>query len=150
MSEYQERRTPGAARSIDELRDVAYQALITYRREQALTGRVSSDTRHQMARAALAWRERLLNFRDDPALHTPWNDRNVDWIAELAARSVVVEQSLPRSNGNVRHIRRSALSQAPPERVAETIQELMRIASELGFEAETRKTRSRGVVGGGE
>lgn len=136
-----------AYRTIDILRTDAYTALVNYRNEQATYGDVSRETREELGRAALAWRERLLNFRDDPSLREPWEERGVDWIADLAEETRLVETSLPRSNGNARMVRRSALSEAPAEALAETIQELMQIGRELGFEAPTKKSRPRGRIG---
>jgi len=136
-----------AYRTIDILRTDAYESLVNYRNEQATYGSVSQETVADMARKALAWRERLLNFKEDPALKRPWEERGVDWIAEAAERTVTVEESLPRSNGNARTVRRSALVEADPEAIAATTQELMQIGRELGFEAPTRKSRPRGRIG---
>jgi hypothetical protein len=136
-----------AYRTIDLLRTRAYEALVEYRRQQGTYGGAATETRQELASSALALRERLLNFRDSPALRRPWDERGVDWIAEAARETVMVEESLPRSNGNTRTVVRSALTQADPERVADTVQELMAITRELGFEAPERKVRPRGRIG---
>lgn len=136
-----------ALRTIDILRTQAYEDLVQFRREQGTYGGASSDTRTELAASALALRERLLNFRTSPALRTPWEERGVDWIAEKARERVRVEEPLPRSNGNSRTVVRSALTEADPERVAETVQELMTITREIGFEAKERNVRPRGRIG---
>jgi len=125
----------GFRRSIRKVRERAFTATMQVRDEQVRYGQVSESTRRELASAALALRDRLINFRGDAIDEEEWAEKDVDWLDHAATRTVSVPESNPRPNRNTKRSSRPALLFVDPERVIQTIRSLDNIARDLGFEA---------------
>jgi hypothetical protein len=107
-------------------------------REEQLQGGVSEQTLLDLAAAALQYRDVLVDYRDEDALETPWDERRLDWICSLAGQTIQREESLHRSNGATTVVERPAITAVEPDRLLALTKELDAVAKELGFVAEAR------------
>jgi hypothetical protein len=102
-------------------------------------GRVTSDVRSELARAALNYYDALYEYRDEGALDTEWSERGIEWLEAAADRTVTVDKRLPRRNGATQKTQKPAILTVAPSRLRDAIRELNDVAKELGFSRSARE-----------
>jgi len=143
MSDNQTDSETGFRRLVREAKEEAFHARRQLRRELPTP---SMGTKLDVAAALSDYRDVLEDYRDETALKTPWDERDVDWIDDALAETTTVEQSVTHHNPAAS--RESEVPFAATVGARELLRlgkELDAIAKELGFAAS-----AKGVTPGGE
>jgi len=78
-----DRQLPNDAEALRDIRDEARQARIKFHRERLHDGQISDDLKITLTEVAIAYRDLLIDYRDDDVYRPPWEDRDIDWVAGL-------------------------------------------------------------------
>lgn len=135
-------RVSPAYRLIHHYREQATAAVQRYN-EARVRGDVDERVQLDLATAALNYYNVLHEHRDEAALSEPWGERGIQWLEQAAQQSVVVEESLPRSNGATAASTKPKLLAVDPEAIKQTILELNDIAKELGLSIRIEESTPR-------
>lgn len=95
----------------------------------------SPDVVLNLAQAAEQYRGTLREYRDENVLSPPWDERNLDWIADYIGETVSVEVKAPGMTSNTKTEQRPAILTVNPERIKRLTHRLDDVRKELGFAA---------------
>lgn len=122
---------------VGPFRESADAAVAKYLNESN-SGNVSFDVKKDLATAAQGLYYALYEYRNDEALTESWEDRDIDWVVEIANSKIEGEESRGRSNGATRKTEIPAIAALDSQELFEAILEMNDIANELGFSRESR------------
>jgi len=83
---------PNDAEALRDIREEARQARLRFHRERLRNGQVSDNLKIALTEVAIAYRDLLIDYRDDGVYRPPWEDRDIDWVAGLMDERVVRRQ----------------------------------------------------------
>lgn len=128
----------GFRRLIREAKEEAFHARRQLRRDLPTP---SAETKRNVAAALSDYRDVLLDYHDEGALKTSWDDRevNVDVLDKFLAETVTVEQTLNRRGAAVEERTMPLAAKVPADRLFQIGKELDAIAKELGFAAPAKE-----------
>lgn len=121
-------------RLIREAKEEAWHARRNLRRELPTP---TAESKRQLACALADYRDLLLDYRDERALETPWDERrvNVDVIDQLLTETTTSSKSLNRRGNAQSQSSVQIVEQVNPHLLIQVAKELDAIAKELGFAA---------------
>lgn len=124
-------------RLIREAKEEAFHARRQLRREQP---NPSLAAKRDLAAALEDFRDQLLDYRDDNALETDWDDRevDVDVLPSLLSQTTAVTKSLNRRGAPSTTQQVPKVAKTPAASLIRIGKELDKIAAELGFAASTK------------
>jgi len=129
-------------RLIREAKEEAFHARRQLRRERP---NPSLAAKRDLAAAADDYRDQLLDYKDERALETPWNERDydIDILPRLLKETTTVTQSLNRrgSPSTTREVPKVA--KIDGQRLISISKELDKIAAELGFAPDAKRSREQ-------
>jgi len=83
---------PNDAEALRDIREEARQARLRFHRERLRNGQVSDNLKIALTEVAIAYRDLLIDYRDDDVFRPPWDDRDIDWVADLMDERVARRQ----------------------------------------------------------
>lgn len=119
---------------IREAKEEAFHARRALRREMPSP---SGEAKRKLASALADYRDVLSDYRDERALDTDWDDRDVDVdvLDELLASTTTSRETLPRRGSPTQEVEVQLVTQVASKYLIEIAKELDAIAKELGFAA---------------
>jgi hypothetical protein len=88
-------RLPDDAEALRDIREQAREVRRQYHNQKIRDGSVTDDLRTSMAEVAIAYRDLLIDYRDEDAYEPEWGERSVDWIVGLLNEQVTRRQPRP-------------------------------------------------------
>jgi hypothetical protein len=127
---------PNDNEALQEARERAREVRRLFVTEWSQTGRVSDTTKVQAGRAAVDYRDVLVDYRNE-ITDPPWQERDLDWIMELVNEQVETEIDGAGLGRGGETETRPAFTQVDPIRLYRLTKSFDEIWRELGFGAET-------------
>lgn len=123
---------------IREAKEEAFHARRALRREMP---NPSGHAKKQLASALADYRDILSDYRDERALDTKWDERevDVDVLDELLASTTTSRQPLPRRGSPTQEVEVQLVTQVTGHYLIDIAKELDSIAKELGFSASAKQ-----------
>lgn len=146
MSDHKNNSESSYGRIVREAKEEAFHARRQGRREkinwQVLTPRMKS--RVEVAAALADYHDVLLDYHDERALQTPWEERLPVDPDVLLDKAITLEKSIQCRNPHAAdEIEVPAAATYPVKELLELAKELDAIAKELGFAADAKSSRER-------
>jgi len=91
----EDQRLPDDAEALGEIREQAREVRRQFHRERLHHGGVSDDLKITMTEVAIAYRDVLIDYRDDDVYRPSWGERDIDWVVGLLDETVTVERERP-------------------------------------------------------
>jgi len=124
---------PDDAEALRDIREEARQARIQFHRERLHNGQISDDLKITLTEVAIAYRDLLIDYRDDDVYRPPWEDRDIDWVAGLMDERVVRRQERAGRGRGAESVGMPACVEVSGRKLYELLKEYDQMWRQLGL-----------------